>query len=356
VEQDAVTSTPTPMKGMRGMRRGAAAAASSQLVQTGSLDGRDVPLVITPAIKGVDLSAWAADNRDVIVAHLLRHGAILFRGFGLHTVADFEAVASAITPELFGEYGDLPREPDSERIYGSTPYPADKTILFHNESSHLPRWPMKQYFFCVIAAQTGGDTPILDCRELCRVIDPAVLRHFEEKGLLYVRNFSEGIDVSWQDFFKTDRRSDVEEICRTSGMAWEWKDGDRLMITRRAPAVSVHPLTGDRVFFNQVQLHHVSCLDEATRTSLRELFDEQDLPRNVSYGDGSPIADDTMDYLAKLFDDNAIAFRWQEGDIFMLDNMLVSHGRRPYGGPRKIAVAMAEMLESPGPVPSGAAV
>jgi hypothetical protein len=59
-----------------------------------------------------------------------------------------------------------------------------------------------------------------------------------------------------------------------------------------------------------------------------------------------------------VFDDNAVALPWQEGDIYMLDNMLVSHGRRPFGGPRKIAVAMAEMVESQGQgqVPSDAAV
>lgn len=331
---------------IKGMRRGASSVGTASLVNTGTIDGRDLPLVLSPAVEGVDLKAWAADNHDVIERHLLQHGALLFRGFGLRTVADFEGVASAITPDLFGEYGDLPRLPDSERIYGSTPYPADKTILFHNESSHLPRWPMKQFFFCVIAAQTGGETPIIDCRQLCRVIDPEILRPFEEKGLLYVRNFSEGFDVSWQDFFKTDQRSEVEEICRSSGMGWEWKGGDGLMITQSAPAISVHPVTGDRVFFNQVQLHHVSCLDEATLASLRELFEEKDLPRNVFYGDGTPIEDETMAYLGKVFDDNAVALPWQEGDIYMLDNMLVSHGRRPFGGPRKIAVAMAEMVES----------
>ena len=30
-------------------------------------------------------------------------------------------------------------------------------ILFHNESSHLPTWPMRQFFFCVIPSATGGD-------------------------------------------------------------------------------------------------------------------------------------------------------------------------------------------------------
>jgi len=307
------------------------------------MDGSALPLVVTPTMEGVDLAAWAAENRSLIDDHLLRYGAILFRGFGLRTVADFERVASSITPDLFGDYGDLPREANSERIYESTPYPADKSILFHNESSHLPRWPMKQFFFCVIAAQEGGATPLIDCRNLCQVIDPDILAMFSEKGLMYVRNFSEGIDVSWQDFFKTGERADVEEMCRESGMGWQWKSGGRLSITRISPAVATHPKTGDRVFFNQLQLHHVSCLDEATRVSLRELFDDDDLPRNVHYGDGSPIDDRTMEHLGEVFDEHAVAFPWQPGDIIMLDNMLVSHGRRPFVGPRKIAVAMGEM-------------
>jgi predicted metalloendopeptidase len=55
------------------------------------------------------------------------------------------------------------------------------------------------------------------------------------------------------------------------------------------------------VFFNQVQLHHPFCLDPATRKSLVALFKEEGLPRNVYYGDGTRIEDETMKKLGDLY-------------------------------------------------------
>ena len=51
-----------------------------------------------------------------------------------------------------------------------------------------------------------------------------------------------------------------------------------------------------------------------------------------------------MERLAELYWELAVSFRWQEGDILMLDNMLVAHARNPYSGPRKICVAMGELV------------
>jgi len=127
--------------GIGGSRRQAVDLDAS-LVSTSflpDLEGR-LPLVIRPAVAHVDLAAWAAAHRDQIDGSLLGHGALLFRGFGLSTTADFERVASAVCPDLFAEYGDLPRDGESKRIYKSTPYPPELPILFHNESSHLPQW------------------------------------------------------------------------------------------------------------------------------------------------------------------------------------------------------------------------
>ena len=277
--------------GLRGMRR--KAVTTTKLVETGFLPGREgqMPLLITPAVDNVDLAGWCQANRDEIDGYLDNYGAILFRGFGLEDAKDFESVASGIASDLFAEYGDLPPESASERIYGSTPYPPDKMILFHNESSHLSSWPLRQFFFCVTPAPDRGETPILDCREVLQALDPAIREEFATKGLLYVRNFSEGIDVPWEDFFHTDDRAEVEQICADAGMTCEWTENG-LRVGQQALAVRTHPRTGEEIFFNQVQLHHVSCLDEETRTALRQLFDDEDLPRNVYFGDGTPIPDE----------------------------------------------------------------
>lgn len=77
------------------------------------------------------------------------------------------------------------------------------------------------------------------------------------------------------------------------------------------------------------------------RESLLDIVDEEDLPRNVYYGDGSPIEDEVLAQIRAVLDDCAISF-WQEGDVLMLDNMLSAHARSPFEGLRKVIVAMAE--------------
>jgi alpha-ketoglutarate-dependent taurine dioxygenase len=303
-----------------------------------------LPLVIEPNLRDCNLGQWAANHYAWVEEKLLRHGAILLRGFDVATVGAFEQVAGSACAELFGEYGDLPRALAGEKVYGSTPYPSDQAILYHNESSHLHCWPMKIFFYCVEAAQQDGATPIVDCREVYRLLDPALRERFGRLGLMYVRNYTEALDVSWQDFFKTEDKAQVEIYCREAGVECEWKPDGGLRTRRVCKAIRRHPRTGETVFFNQLQLHHISCLEPNTSRSLRSLFREEDYPRQVCYGDGSPIEDSAVDEVRRVCERAAVRFAWQAGDILMLDNMLTAHGRDPFTGPRQIVVAMGEMM------------
>jgi len=104
-----------------------------------------------------------------------------------------------------------------------------------------------------------------------------------------------------------------------------------------------HPVTGELSWFNQAQHWHISCLDEATRESLRMVFAEEDLPRTCYYGDGSPISDADMQAVCELYRKCEVSFPWQEGDVLMVDNILTAHARNPYSGVRKLLVAMGEL-------------
>jgi alpha-ketoglutarate-dependent taurine dioxygenase len=332
------------VSGIRGAR--SRAASTGSLVQWVDDPGAPtIPVVARPTRPGVDLAAWAEGHRDEIESRLLRHGAVFFEGFAVDTPELFETTAAAIVGEdLYGEYGDLPREAAGDKIFGSTPYPADQMLYFHNESSHMSRWPMRIFFNCALAAETGGETPVLDTREAYRGLDDAIRDKFENLGLRYVRNFSAGIDVPWQQFFGTEDQAAVEAKCRESSTDFEWlQGGDQLRIAQHADAVRRHPVTGETVFFNQVLLHHPAALPSATRSALLELLDESDLPRNVYYGDGSVIPDEHIRAIFDLYERIGVAKRWQRGDVLMLDNMLASHARNPFTGPRKTLVAMARI-------------
>ena len=335
-----------PGKSLGAIRRQAVDLASFNPIRESQM-GPDslLPLMMEPAADQVDLADWARNNRDYIANKLHLHGGILFRGFNLKTPQDFERVAGAIYKEIYSEYGDLPREGVGGKIYTSTPYPEDKCILFHNESSHMNRWPTCISFFCVIAAQEGGCSPIVDCRKVYQQLDLVVRDKFERLGLMYVRNFSDGLDVSWQHFFQTDDRSVVEETCSNQGFVPEWVGKDNLRVKQRCRAVLRHPVTGELSFFNQVQLHHVHCLDPAVRESVLSIFRREDLPRHVYYGDGSAIEDSVMDHVGETYEKNAVRFKWREGDIVSLDNMLTAHARDSFAGPRKIVVALGDLID-----------
>ncbi|MBN5130258.1 TauD/TfdA family dioxygenase [Stenotrophomonas maltophilia] len=331
-------------KFVAGRRRGISLGGIAMVDERPMQQEVGYPLLMTPAREGVDLAEWAGSDPGGIEARLHRHGSILFRGFGVSSAERFERFASAVCPNLNGEYGDLPKEVQGERVYKSTPYPEDKAILFHNEGSHTHCWPMKQFFSCQIVAPQGGETPIVDCRDMFRRLSRPLTRRFAERGLLYVRNFVEGLDVSWQDFFRTDDRQALGRRLDALGIQHEWTGANNLRTRQAGPAVACHPRTGDWVFFNQLQLHHVGYLAAEERAALLELFDEQDLPRNVYYGDGQPIEDDVIAEVGALYDAMSISFPWESGDVLMVDNMLVAHGRHPFSGPRKVIVAMGEML------------
>jgi alpha-ketoglutarate-dependent taurine dioxygenase len=303
---------------------------------------RELPLVMRPSVEGVDLTAWASSNREFIMTHLLKHGGILFRNFGVSSVEEFERLVTACSAEpLQYRERSSPRTPVNNNIYTSTDYPADQSIFLHNENSYQHVWPMKIFFICLEAPEQGGETPIADCRKVYERIDPKIRGRFIEKGWMLVRNFGGGMSLTWQSVFQTEDKSAVEAYCRQAGIETEWR-GDRLRTRQARPAVARHPATGEMVWFNHAAFFHVTTLAPSTREVMLSSFEEEELPNNTYYGDGSPIEPSVLEEIREAYGREAVSFPWREREVLLLDNMLVAHGRRPYTGRRKILVAMAE--------------
>ncbi|MBT0772977.1 TauD/TfdA family dioxygenase [Kineosporia sp. J2-2] len=295
----------------------------------------------TPTVPGLDARDWLTGPGPGPAGLRDTNGAVLLRGFRPLDSEGLSALASAMSGELL-DYTNrsTPRTRVSGRVFTSTEYPADQTIPMHNEMSYADSWPDTLFFASVVPAAEGGETPLADSSRVYDRIPAETRGRFERDGVMYVRNFGSGLDLSWQEAFQTQDRSELEAYCKEHGIQTEWMDDDRLRTRHVVQASVISHRTGRKVWFNQAHLFHVSSLPSHVEHELRESFSEDELPRNALYGDGTPLAADDLGAIRSAYAAEEVATRWQAGDVMIVDNEQFAHGRRPYAGARSLLVAM----------------
>ena len=336
-------ATPSIPRLSRGARRVVTEPASLVTFEPMFADG-GLPLVCRPAMPGVGLVDWAQANRAQVDAKLLEHGAILFRGFGVASLDEFNRCVDAISGgALEYLFRASPRTQITKQfnIYSSTDYPAPERIFPHNEHSYSPVFPLHLYFYCETPSATGGETPLGDTRRLLARIDPTVRGAFTRRGIMYVRNYGDGMGLPWQTAFQSDRPDEVEAYCRKIGIEAEWKPDGRLRTRQVGPALIRHPRTGEPVWFNHATFFNALTLPESLRDALLAEFGPEDLPQNTFYGDGQPIEPEVIAHLQDAYRAVMVEFPWREGDVVLLDNVLAVHARNAFTGARKVMTAMA---------------
>lgn len=306
-------------------------------------EGTDLPVVLRPARADVDPVAWARAHRAELDADLDRHGALLFRGFGVTEPPALERFASVFVDGLFGENGEHPRAALGGNVYTPVFFPPEEKLLWHNENSFNDRGPTRIWFCCSRPAASGGETPVVDSRAVHRRLDPVLREEFTAKGIRYVRNYGTGLGLDWRDVFRTNDRAEAEARCAEQGLAHAWH-GDRLRTTAVRPAVLRHPRTGEWSWFNQAQHWHTACLGTEVRASLLSTMAPDELPRSCHFGDGTPIPDEAMHEILRVYGELEIVFPWERGDVLLLDNILTAHARNPFRGERELLVAMGDMV------------
>jgi hypothetical protein len=218
----------------------------------------------------------------------------------------------------------------------------------HNENSYQKTWPLKIALCCLVVAASEGETPIADMRRVNAAVGSELMDKFEHKRVQYVRHYRPFIDVAWQNVFQTDDRTELARFCAENDIQHEWLDEETLRTSQICQGAARHPITDERVFFNQAHLFHLSSLGAKAARAFSELYESR-VPRQTFYGDGSEIPASDLDTVRSAFNSAKIVFPWARGDVLLVDNMQVAHGRRPYKGPRKVIAALLEPRSEQGP-------
>ncbi|MEO0424782.1 MAG: TauD/TfdA family dioxygenase [Pseudomonadota bacterium] len=340
-------SLPRPTPGRR--RRTVSLDGDALVKMEAMSNGAALPGLYRATRADVQVLAWLSTRREQVLARLRRQGAVLLRGFDVTESATIEAVTSALAGEdtLTYDYRSTPRREVEGRVYSSTEYPPDQVIPQHSEQSYARLYPRLLAFACLQPASVAGATPLADNRQVLARIPAEVRREFERAGVMYVRHYGDGLDLPWQEVFQTDDRAEVVRYCEARQMEATWlDDGARLRTRQVCPAIVAHPQTGEAVWFNQAHLFHVSALERHDRQALTELFGPGGLPRQAMFGDGREIPDAYLQAVRQAFAQETTRFDWEAGDLLLIDNLLVSHGREAYQGARRVVVCMAGVGDS----------
>ena len=288
-----------------------------------------------------DSVSWVSQYQAQVESQLNQSGAVLLRGFGLATDTDFDGVIQAFGWPNFTYADSLSnavRRNRTERVFTANEAPPDVSIFLHHEMAQTPIYPSRLFFFCEQPARQGGATPI--CRSdllLTRLAAaaPEFVCDCETKGVTYsqtmppVDDLDSGQGRSWRSTLSADEPSAAEAKLRQLGYQWQWQDDGSLSVTTPVLPAVRELADGSRAFFNQLIAAFFGWQDARNQSQ-----------KAICFGDGSAIDGDAMSLAIDLAEELTVELAWQRGDVAIVDNFRVMHGRRPFQGERRVLASL----------------
>ena len=319
---------------------------SEQYRAAGDTPSAQLPIFLDLGSQTISAQQWMGENQETVHDAIADHGAVLFRNTGISSPETFERFCTTLTPDLASYVGGgSPRTRISGGVYTSTEYVSRVSIPLHCEASYLQQMPSRLWFYCHQPSDVGGRTPIGDMRRVAARLDPDLVDRFRKKGLLYVMNMSarDGFGKTWCDTYETQDRDVAERRVRDQGHECEWTGDGTLRVLMRQAAERAHPTTGAPIWVNQAVNWHAAHLGMDRFRSLERVYGAQiNFPKSVLFDDGTEIDIEDILAIQNALATEEVRFDWRQGDVLLLDNNLISHGREPFRGERKVFVALAE--------------
>lgn len=297
--------------------------------------------ILTPTATGTrDLAAYLQSHRSYVLQRAFCFGAILFRGWDVHTADDFESSVNSIHLKPYDIAGSAaPRTQITDSVFTANDAPSTERIPFHHELGQRSDPPAYIFFYCDIEPSVRGCTPIVDSREVAswvRSENPVMYQKLHE-GLRYRRVMppdddpASPIGKSWQNTYHVSSPDEIEPKL-PAGTRLKWSD-DGCLTTTTPPIAGV--VTNRR-----------SCADtfQNSLVAARLGWDDARNMRSkaVTYSDGTPIDEEAVRRIAQKMEQLAIRFDWRKNDVLMVDNTVTMHSRDSYEGPRRILASIRD--------------
>lgn len=200
------------------------------------------------------------------------------------------------------------------------------TLLGHSERAYRPCRPLPDYalFLCLEAPASetdGGATTLVDGQRMMGEIPPELLARFRDEGVIYAMEWG---PERWRQEFEVTSRDELVLLLRSAREVWFGLDGDLLSLRWRTSPFLQSWSNGKEAFANGI-LAHLPLIPDPELAAQHTYCH----PTNkVFWGSGELMNETSLCQLIAAHERCVTASPWRTGEILVVDNTRIMHGRR----------------------------
>ena len=248
-------------------------------------------------------------NKESIFKLFQSEGVLLFRGFetNIETFTQFTNKFS----ENFMDY--------TGGVFNRRVINGDATVLsvndfkneikLHGEMYYQKIIPLMLWFFCAHPASQNGETIVCDGKRFFDELSQPLKELFSQKMLKYRGHLDKD---AWKKRYKTDDLNVVKQVCKSNDVHLQINEDESIAVQYICSAIHPSKYGKYLVFINSL-------------LSTKSMY-----PDSVSFDDNSEIHDEIMFELNEIAEKITAEIHWEKGDILMIDNTRIMHGRRAF--------------------------
>jgi len=169
--------------------------------------------------------------------------------------------------------------------------------------------PLMLWFFCANPAAKNGETTVCDGRQFFAELSNSTQELFSQKRLKFTAKMNK---EQWQKKYKIDDINELEQMCKMNDTHTTIYEDQSILLQYICPVVIPSRCGKYQVFINSL------------------LPAMQLNPDVLKFDDDSEISDELMDELNGIAERITTNIDWKKGDILMIDNTRIMHGRRAF--------------------------